>query len=364
MRSGQYEPTIRPAATSPARWSPLLRRSPVVEIDPRPYAPRSSEETAVHLPSSATRTVAFITTAKFRDEHPTVVDEFVWLELYRLAQRHRIVCSGSTFDFVQRLLARDLADLPSAARDQIRAAMQVEDLGREHYAAWQSRLVQAVETRLPGAAGIVEILFDLVEGRLAGVIHLAHPSDLDAKADSRVLWRAANVHDVPIAHDVNTASSFVAAWQSRAPRVTPTPRQLGCVLQDLDAGKKVIAMISHDGKKAEMCRFARETAERIASYDCILATATTAARLAETLRAHDPAWPVHKIRACLSGPEGGDIQIAYAVVRGLCQKVVFFQDPWTSHPHEVDIRLLEKVVLECRHPVELATNRSAAEIIL
>ena len=37
-------------------------------------------------------------------------------------------------------------------------------------------------------------------------------------------------------------------------------------------------------------------------------------------------------------------QIAYAVVRGICQKIVFLQDPTVSHPHDSDIRLFEQAL--------------------
>ena len=367
--AGQYQPTTYPA--SPAHWPYRFPAAPAAASRARPErtapAPQPAADVAGDSARDAVadsgRTVAFITTPNFRAEHPAVVDDFIRLELYRLAQRCKIVCSGTTFDVVQQVLAKSFAHLTAEDKGRIATGMQIADLQPADYAAWRSRILARVHGKLHGAPGVVEILFELVEGRLAGVIHLAHPNDLESKADSRVLWRAANVHNVAIAHDVNTAASFISAWQ-RGLEAPPVSRGLTSGLAGIDRGKKVIAIISHDGKKSEMCEFAENNADRIASYDYVLATATTGIKLAEALRAHDPAWPVHKIRCCLSGPEGGDIQIAYAVVRGLCQKVVFFQDPWTSHPHEADIRLFEKVLLESSHPVELATNRSAADIIL
>jgi methylglyoxal synthase len=327
--------------------------------------PARPARSVVEQSRAATATVAFITTPKFRAEYPAIVDRFIRRELYRLSFACRVVCSGTTFDVIQNIIAKDFADLSAEARDDIANSMQVGTLRTDHYAAWQEQLAAGIETRMRGAQGVVEILFDLVEGRLTGVIHLAHADDLESKADSRVLWRAANVHDVPIAHEVNTAARFVSAWQRRAPEAREEAATApASILDGLDAGKSVIALISHDGKKADMCAFVEKNADRIASYDVILTTATTGTKLIEALTALDPAWPVHKIKRCLSGPKGGDVQIACAVLRGLCQKVVFLQDPATSHPHEADIRLFEKVLLECSYPVELATNRSAADMIL
>jgi methylglyoxal synthase len=65
------------------------------------------------------------------------------------------------------------------------------------------------------------------------------------------------------------------------------------------------------------------------------------------------------------------VQIAAAVVRKICQKVIFLQDPFTSHAHETDIRLFEQAVLLFERTamaegvdVELATNLASAKAIL
>src|SRR4051812_9840112 len=374
--SGQYE-ARRQFAPASLRSSSLRRHAgdvlPVAFRHPAKIAetppavfPKLAQaaRSIVEQPRQVSGTIAFITTPKFRDENPAVVDRFIRRELFRVSKVYRIVCSGTTFDVVRNQLAREFSQLSAEARDDIAASMQCETLRADDHAAWQEQLAAALETRLHGPQGVVEILFDLVEGRLAGVIHLAHADDLDSKADSRVLWRAANVHDVPVAHDVNTATRFVSAWQRRAPEGRDTKVAPASVLDGIDVGKNVLALISHDGKKADMCAFVEKNGDRIASYDAILTTASTGTKLIEALTALDPAWPVHKIKRCLSGPRGGDVQIACAVLRGLCQKVVFFQDPATSHPHEADIRLFEKVLLECSHPVELATNRAAADLIV
>jgi methylglyoxal synthase len=70
-----------------------------------------------------------------------------------------------------------------------------------------------------------------------------------------------------------------------------------------------------------------------------------------------------KLRRCLSGPEGGDVQIAIAVIDGLCDTVLFFQDPRVSHPHESDIRYFEQIAVS-RSNVHLCTNPSTARLLL
>src|SRR6185436_15262118 len=50
---------------------------------------------------------------------------------------------------------------------------------------------------------------------------------------------------------------------------------------------------------------------------------------------------VEKIVVLPSGPAGGDVLIAEAVLQNECHSIVFLHDPLTAHPHSADIRLLE-----------------------
>ena len=69
-----------------------------------------------------------------------------------------------------------------------------------------------------------------------------------------------------------------------------------------------------------------------------------------------------KVKRMLSGPLGGDAQIAGRVAEGTTQMVFFFKDPLSSHPHEADINMLIRV---CDvHNVPLATNEATAQLLL
>ena len=50
-----------------------------------------------------------------------------------------------------------------------------------------------------------------------------------------------------------------------------------------------------------------------------------------------------KVSALLSGPLGGDAQIAAKVADGTCNMVIFFRDPLEKHPHEPDISMLMRL---------------------
>lgn len=69
--------------------------------------------------------------------------------------------------------------------------------------------------------------------------------------------------------------------------------------------------------------------------------------------------PVHKL---LSGPKGGDAQIAAMLATGELNLVIFFRDPLEKHPHEPDVQMLMRL---CDvHNIPLATNPAAANLML
>lgn len=68
------------------------------------------------------------------------------------------------------------------------------------------------------------------------------------------------------------------------------------------------------------------------------------------------------ITSVLSGPQGGDAQIAAMVATGQCHAVIFLRDPLGMHPHEPDISSLLRI---CEvHDVPLATNVATARLVM
>jgi methylglyoxal synthase len=114
---------------------------------------------------------------------------------------------------------------------------------------------------------------------------------------------------------------------------------------------KAIALIAHDGKKAELGVFAVRFKSFFEGIP-IVATSTTGAMLEEK------GFTVERVA---SGPKGGDAQIAARVAEGTISGVIFFRDPMGKHPHEPDINMLLRL---CDvHNVPLATNPATAELI-
>lgn len=115
-----------------------------------------------------------------------------------------------------------------------------------------------------------------------------------------------------------------------------------------------IAIISHDGKKAEMVQFLNEHKQLLESKDIqLISTGTTGTK------AEKAGFKVDKM---LSGPLGGDAQIAARVAEGKTKMVLFFRDPLEKHPHEPDIFMLMRL---CDvYDVPLATNPATAELLI
>lgn len=115
----------------------------------------------------------------------------------------------------------------------------------------------------------------------------------------------------------------------------------------------MLALIAHDGKKAEMVTFMRDHMKRLQDTDIeLIATGTTGSHV------ESAGLRVKKVR---SGPYGGDAEIASEVARGKIDAVFFFRDPLDKHPHEPDILMLMRI---CDvHNIPLATNPATAKLI-
>jgi methylglyoxal synthase len=117
--------------------------------------------------------------------------------------------------------------------------------------------------------------------------------------------------------------------------------------------RKTLALIAHDGKKADMVAFAMSQKSVLERY-ALVATSTTG-----TLLEGKVGLDVERM---LSGPLGGDAQIAAMVAEGRIAAVFFFVDPLGKHPHDPDIQTLLRI---CNaHNIPLATNPATASYII
>ena len=112
-----------------------------------------------------------------------------------------------------------------------------------------------------------------------------------------------------------------------------------------------IALVAHDGKKADMVDFVLKRLEFFSNSNFeLVATGTTGSLLKKA--------GVKSIKTVNSGPLGGDAEIGAMVSCGDVNGVIFFRDPLDKHPHDVDIAMLMRL---CDvHNIPLATNYNSA----
>ncbi|HEY0896514.1 MAG TPA: methylglyoxal synthase [Sphingobacteriaceae bacterium] len=115
---------------------------------------------------------------------------------------------------------------------------------------------------------------------------------------------------------------------------------------------KTLALIAHDGRKAELVAFVKDHFAFLQNYK-LVATGTTGTHVRQTGLS---------VTLKLSGPKGGDAQIAAMAAEGKIHGIIFFRDPLGKHPHEPDVQMLLRI---CDvHNVPLATNPATASYLL
>lgn len=120
------------------------------------------------------------------------------------------------------------------------------------------------------------------------------------------------------------------------------------------AKREALALVAHDEKKDDLVRFARRHRERLATYD-LYATGTTGSRI-------NAALPELKVTALKSGPLGGDQQIGAMIAEGRIAGLIFFIDPLTPMPHDVDVKALTRLAV--LYDIPMALNARTAELIV
>ena len=115
-----------------------------------------------------------------------------------------------------------------------------------------------------------------------------------------------------------------------------------------------LALIAHDQKKDDLVEFVAGHADFFAACD-LVATGTTGGRIAE-------ACPQLALRRLKSGPLGGDQQIGALIAEGQVDMLIYFVDPLTPMPHDVDVKALMRLAIV--HDIPMALNRATAAILV
>jgi methylglyoxal synthase len=203
--------------------------------------------------------------------------------------------------------------------------------------------------RLPtGVQGGVMRLASCIAGGLSardeldGVIYLVDPVDPSSLyPETQALKRQCVIHGKPFISTAAGAAEWVAVELAHAGKGgAGLPRSLE---------GQTVALIAHDALKQRMVEFAATHFDLLSRFGTRVGTGTTGGLLNDMAWARG--WPAGRpwVERYLSGPMGGDAQIAELVLDRRCERVIFFEDPHVARQHEADIQLLERAVAAATH---------------
>ncbi len=96
----------------------------------------------------------------------------------------------------------------------------------------------------------------------------------------------------------------------------------------------------------------------------LICTGTTGRLVERAIRAKagDQIPPEFAVSRLKSGPLGGDQQLGALIAEGGVDCVIFFWDPMSPHPHDVDVKALLRIAVLYNIPI--ACNRSTADFLI
>ena len=121
--------------------------------------------------------------------------------------------------------------------------------------------------------------------------------------------------------------------------------------------------MAHDNRKKDLVEWVQWNWEILQDHK-IVCTGTTGRMVADALASRMEKAKHEEIQITMlkSGPFGGDQQMGAMIAEGKIDILIFFWDPMEPHPHEVDVKALERISVLYNIPV--ACNRSTADFII
>ena len=114
-----------------------------------------------------------------------------------------------------------------------------------------------------------------------------------------------------------------------------------------------IGLVAHDDKKDDLVAWAKLHRAKLRKHE-LWGTGTTGTRVIEGTGL--------KVKLLKSGPLGGDAQLGAMIAEGKLDVLIFFQDPLTAMPHDVDIKSLTR--LATLYNIPFAPNHATADAVL
>ncbi|MEJ8574359.1 methylglyoxal synthase [Microbaculum marinum] len=114
-----------------------------------------------------------------------------------------------------------------------------------------------------------------------------------------------------------------------------------------------IGLVAHDSRKEALVGWVGRWHDALAPQE-MTATGTTG----QVVRDAYPDLAVHRLK---SGPLGGDQQMGALIAEGRLDVLIFFMDPLTPMPHDVDVKALLRLAV--LYDVPVACNPATADCI-
>jgi methylglyoxal synthase len=117
--------------------------------------------------------------------------------------------------------------------------------------------------------------------------------------------------------------------------------------------KKRIALVAHDSRKSDLINWVNANKEAFSQHEFV-GTGTTAKMISEHTGL--------VVKGLLSGPLGGDMQVASRIVEGEIDMMFFFWDPLTAQPHDPDVKALLRIAV--LYDIPVANNIASADFMI
>ena len=161
---------------------------------------------------------------------------------------------------------------------------------------------------------------------------------------------------IAAATTATTSTITTAAMTATTSRVGPDGGDFEAAYRPEEM--RCLALVSHNEMKAPMKEFV-ECHKHILKKFRLTGTASTMAMLSEVFR-DEPDLVFGP--TCSSGPLGGDAELVAHMASGQLGGIFFFQDPMTAHPHQADIKCLNRQAMV--HNTVIATTPTTAMTVV
>ncbi|WP_300672059.1 methylglyoxal synthase [Desulfoluna sp.] len=117
--------------------------------------------------------------------------------------------------------------------------------------------------------------------------------------------------------------------------------------------RKRIALVAHDEMKPKLIAWASTHQETLKKHE-LYGTGTTGGLLISEV-----GLDVIRFK---SGPLGGDLEMGNLIVNDGLDIMIFFWDPMTAQPHDVDVKALLRI--SAVHNIPIACNEASADFFI